>query len=53
LAPAYQPRRGRRTGAADRDLFAGLLPEHVREHFRDTFDDWWHGGPPPDGLNEP
>lgn len=36
-----------------RDLFAGLLPAHVRERFRHTFGDWRHGGPPPDGLNAP
>ncbi|MBE1485321.1 hypothetical protein [Plantactinospora soyae] len=36
-----------------RELFAGLLPEHVRERFSHTFDDWRHGGPPPDGLNQP
>jgi hypothetical protein len=41
------------SGRCPRDLFASLLPEHVRGHFRDRLGDWWHGGPPPDVLHEP
>jgi hypothetical protein len=41
------------SGRCPRDLFASLLPEHVGGHFRNRLGDWWHGGPPPDGLHEP